>query len=282
MKHHRCVHIVSLFLLLTSLSNGQPSMVRVEGEIRNAGTEPLLIEVYSLQGHRLVATAQVDHAHFALPMVPADDYEFTVLDRTGRVVARQMVKVQPNGIPISILLPPRTETKPVSGVVSLSRLGNPVSKKALREYQKGSAAQQRGKLDDALSHYQNALAIDPDFPEALLSLGNIYLQQRRYADAEQTLRRAAELDPASPLIQMSFAVSLYTVQKLPEAEEAAKAALRGRPDLTGARYLLGLVLLHLGRMEEALPHLKLAAKAHPRAARILESLANPPASAAIR
>lgn len=282
MKHHRCVHTLSLFFLLTFLSNGQPPMVRVEGEIRNAGTEPLLVEVYSLQGRRLVATAQVDDEHFALPMVPADDYEFAVLDRTGRVVARQMVKVQPNGIPVSILLPPRTEAKPVSGVVSLSRLSNPVSKKAMREYQKGRASHKDGKLDDALSHYQKALTIDPDFPEALLSTGNVYLQQNRFEDAEKALRRAAELDPASPLIQMSFAVSLYTVRKLPEAEEAAKAALRGRPDLTGARYLLGLVLLNLGRTEEAVPHLKLAAKAHPRAAQILESLSNPSASAAIR
>ena len=51
------------------------------------------------------------------------------------------------------------------------------------------------RLDEALRHAQTALSLDPQNAAYLDTLGWIYFQQGRYADALQYLRQADALHP---------------------------------------------------------------------------------------
>jgi tetratricopeptide (TPR) repeat protein len=61
----------------------------------------------------------------------------------------------------------------------------------------GYIARRRGKLDDALAAERKLIELDPRSGGALSDMGYTYLMARRYAEAEQTLRRALIVDPAS-------------------------------------------------------------------------------------
>jgi protein O-GlcNAc transferase len=54
----------------------------------------------------------------------------------------------------------------------------------------GSLLREQGQLDQAIAHYHQAIALDPDFAEAYLNLGNTY-RDIRQPPAE--LFRAAKL-----------------------------------------------------------------------------------------
>ncbi len=53
-------------------------------------------------------------------------------------------------------------------------------------------------LAQAVDQFNEALDIEEDMPEALIGLGNVYLQQEEYTQAVQALQRAIEKLPNSP------------------------------------------------------------------------------------
>lgn len=61
--------------------------------------------------------------------------------------------------------------------------------------QKAEAAFASGKMDEALSYYQQALKLDPKLYEAALFSGDVYVQKEMYAEAETWYQRAIAIDP---------------------------------------------------------------------------------------
>ena len=58
----------------------------------------------------------------------------------------------------------------------------------------GSANLGLGRLGQAESQLRRAVAAEPDWPEAMNNLGVVLMEQSKYAEAEQVLRRAYALD----------------------------------------------------------------------------------------
>jgi tetratricopeptide (TPR) repeat protein len=64
---------------------------------------------------------------------------------------------------------------------------------------KGRQAESSGAwLDQAETLLKKAISLDPSFPEAHLQLGNLYSQQRKYAEAVPEYQRTLQLDPNVP------------------------------------------------------------------------------------
>src|SRR5437016_13892074 len=54
-------------------------------------------------------------------------------------------------------------------------------KDAVKEFNRGGESQRKGKLDDAVRHYQRCIALAPDFFPAHNDLGTIYLQKSDFS-----------------------------------------------------------------------------------------------------
>jgi tetratricopeptide (TPR) repeat protein len=54
---------------------------------------------------------------------------------------------------------------------------------------------QERRLDEARSDLEQALKSKPDYADALAELGQYYLMQKEYSQAEKQIRRALEIDP---------------------------------------------------------------------------------------
>jgi Flp pilus assembly protein TadD len=106
--------------------------------------------------------------------------------------------------------------------------------------------------DEAEAVYREALAIDPDVPWVLNSLGYMnVLRGVRLAEALDLIRRAVEISPLSPHCLDSLGWALFRLGRLSEAEAALRKAL-ARNEGPVLLDHLAQVLSARGELEEAL------------------------------
>lgn len=121
------------------------------------------------------------------------------------------------------------------------------------QYYLGLAYEIRGLPEEALTHYQNAIALKPDYAEAYNNLGSFYASKNDFTKAEENYRKAL----AVPTYETPF-FGFYNLGRLEEKrgdmEGALKdydQAIRLLPNYGAAYYRKGLVLENLGRTDEA-------------------------------
>ncbi len=68
---------------------------------------------------------------------------------------------------------------------------------ALAKYYLGSIAREKGNLEEAIADLTESDRLKPHQPEVMAELGQIYVQMKRYTDAEKQLNAALALDPDS-------------------------------------------------------------------------------------
>lgn len=85
-----------------------------------------------------------------------------------------------------------------------------------------------GKLDEAVAEYERALALDPNFADALHGLAQAYHAKQDFDRAIESARRILALDPEDILAWTAISRAYQRLGKIPEAEEAGnKARLLG-------------------------------------------------------
>ena len=144
--------------------------------------------------------------------------------------------------------------------------------------------------DKALSHFQKALKIKPDYPEALNAIGSIYAKRGQVELARQAFQKALDdpfyktpeiaaynigrlyekkddLDRALTYYQQAVKFNpqfgmawlrigriLEQLNRTDEARHAYGNAVKGSPDLAEAHLRYGIMSYQAGDMEAALPH----------------------------
>ncbi len=97
---------------------------------------------------------------------------------------------------------------------------------------------------------RRAVRAQPDDPELRLFLGNLYLNRKRFAEAEKSFRAGLELDPDNPLLMRRLAVALHSLENFDECELLLRAALEKRPEDVQAWLQLGAVLGEMGGRDD--------------------------------
>lgn len=131
------------------------------------------------------------------------------------------------------------------------------------EYGLGVLAQREGRLDEAQTRYRMALAQQPLHGRAQLALANLFVEQKRYDEAEELLKAGAEqgsrrLPFAQSLARLKaergdFAAALEVLQQ-------QNAAGEGSAEYQG---FVAALLNRLGRHAEAVTHYGDAARLAP-------------------
>jgi tetratricopeptide (TPR) repeat protein len=121
----------------------------------------------------------------------------------------------------------------------------------------------QGKYECAVSNYQQALALNPDFAEAYNNLGAALTALERYEEAISNCRRAIQLRPDSPRAYNNLGNAHKGLGQLGEAVAAYQEALRFDPDLAEAHSNLGIALSSLDRLDEAIAHHRAALRCNP-------------------
>ena len=111
---------------------------------------------------------------------------------------------------------------------------------------------ERGKLQEGIAHYSEALRIKPDHAKAHYNLGNALARQGRFEEAIAHYSQALRINPNYASAHNNLAVTLMKLGKLQEAIDHFYQVLQIIPDQAEPHYNLGVVLAEKGNIDEAI------------------------------
>jgi tetratricopeptide (TPR) repeat protein len=158
--------------------------------------------------------------------------------------------------------------------VTLQELEHVVPRRAQAEMEKAESALFKNRMDDAISHFNRAISVDPEFVAARNNLAVAYFTMARVELAIRQLESAIKTDPRRAALFANLALGYALIRQYDAAERAVRLAV----DLDRAEalpsFLLGLVLTsQLKSNGEAFQYFEQAAgtyaEAHLFAARLL-------------
>lgn len=113
-------------------------------------------------------------------------------------------------------------------------------------YVSGLLATDRNDLDGAIKDFKEALHRDPTLFGAWQDLGVAYLNLKRWSEAVDTFAELSRLRPDAGDAAYLYALSLFNVGRVAEAEREARRALRLNPGAVEAHTLIGVILASRG------------------------------------
>jgi tetratricopeptide (TPR) repeat protein len=134
----------------------------------------------------------------------------------------------------------------------------------------------RGKLDEAVEHYREAIRLVPAWagPFPYNNLGAVLLALGRYGEAIEALRQALSINPYYAPAHSNLGVAFLKQRKHAAAIEHLEEALRINPKYAEAHYNMGLVLMAQNKPDEAIYHYRQALNIRPDHAEVHYNLAN--------
>ncbi len=106
-------------------------------------------------------------------------------------------------------------------------------------------------LEEACTHYERAVLLQPNLPGDRYDLGSALLMVGRIGEAEDQFREAVRLDGTNAEAWHSLGATLLRQGRPEDAVQAFQSALALTPGQADTRALLGLAFWQLGRHQEA-------------------------------
>jgi len=117
-----------------------------------------------------------------------------------------------------------------------------------------------GKLDEAIVHYREALALAPDYAEACNNLGDALVHKNAVKEALVQFQKAVQLDPTYAIARVNLGTLLGRTGQTDKAIVQLKKVVELKPDAASARRDLGHALADGRRFQEASVELEEAVK----------------------
>jgi predicted O-linked N-acetylglucosamine transferase (SPINDLY family) len=127
----------------------------------------------------------------------------------------------------------------------------------------GNVLHENGRTDEAVAHWQRALALRPDYPEPHLNLCQALREQGQHGQAVEHGREAVRLRPQSAAGHFNLGQALAEQKDFAEAEACFRRALELQPRWGEAHAHLGLALAKQDRRAEAVANLEQAVQYNP-------------------
>jgi len=137
---------------------------------------------------------------------------------------------------------------------------------AEKHFNRSFALLQANKTNEARKELEAALALKPDYADALGNLGVIFQRQGRAVEAERLFRRAIAADPRNLQHHLNLGLTLTGQKRFTEASHALKQALDLDPNHPAALTAMGMVMIRLRQLDDALGLFRKVVSLQPRSA----------------
>jgi tetratricopeptide (TPR) repeat protein len=115
-----------------------------------------------------------------------------------------------------------------------------------------SALSEQGRFIESEKHLRNAVLIYPKYSDALLGLGNLLLNQKKFNEAIYYYDELVRQQKGSAEFYCNLAFALATQKKYDEAMKSLTTALELDPNFPDIHKKMGLLLLDTGKLNEAI------------------------------
>ena len=197
--------------------------------------------------------------------------------------ASEVAVPPPATLPTTTPLPPQTEGDLLmvrrSYAAALDAYQRDPDKTAVLYNKIGVAYHHMFALEQARKYYQMALAMNPNYPDALNNLAAVYHGEHDYKQAERTYKLALKYAPSSAITYCNLGTAYFAQEKYKPGMQAYHKALALNPhifdagqiqiveetstrrQLVAVNYYLAKTYATEGKMEEALSYLRKALQA---------------------
>jgi len=257
---------VCVFVLLTSLVAAQKGrLLELQGQVLlepQVGLEGVkaLVKLSSISEPYSARTSSDRKGRFKFPNLLPGTYSLSVLF-PNRAGAEKTIEVTPSfasagGIVTTTITLTRTgspRSTSARETVSVRELSIPED--ARKEFRRANKELEKRNLKGAIRHLEKAVALAPQFVEALNQLGTISYQTRDYARAEHYFRQALAQDPEAFAPLLNLGGALFSLKRYEEGLRINRQAVAARPDDALANVQLALCYFVLGKDDEARTYL---------------------------
>jgi tetratricopeptide (TPR) repeat protein len=126
-----------------------------------------------------------------------------------------------------------------------------------------SALKEKGQIDEAIPHYQEALRLRPDLPDAYNNLGTALADKGQTDEAIRQFQEALRVKPDNLPALNNLGNALAEKGQLDEAIRQFQEAIRVNPGHAEAHYNLGRVFGRKGQLDEAINQFQEAIRLKP-------------------
>ncbi len=148
------------------------------------------------------------------------------------------------------------------------------SKPVLKEFQRGVEADQDGKKEDAIRHYEKALQVDPEFYPAHNNLGSDYLSKSDFVAARKEFQEVIRLNQSDGAAYFNLSNVCMLMGQLGDAQQYLGEGIRRQPDSALGHFLLGSLDIRTGKYDQAEAALRQAIQLSPVMAQARLQLVN--------
>lgn len=138
----------------------------------------------------------------------------------------------------------------------------------------GNASRDTGRAAQAIDSYRKAAALDPGLVDARNNLADVLHKMLRFEDAEREYRACIAMAPDYLLARCNLGSVLIDLGRFSEAATLIRGVIGLAPANAQAHTLLGAALGHQGRMLEAVACHRVAVKLSPHDAKPAQNLAS--------
>ncbi|MDH5407591.1 MAG: tetratricopeptide repeat protein [Gammaproteobacteria bacterium] len=126
---------------------------------------------------------------------------------------------------------------------------------AEREYAKALASMKAKKTTTALAQFKQLIKKYPKLAGAHANIGMIYIKLNKFDQAESSLTKSIELNPANPMTHNYLGIAYRHLGRFEDSKKAYQAALKIDDDYAFAHLNIGILYdLYLFDMQMALKH----------------------------
>jgi tetratricopeptide (TPR) repeat protein len=147
------------------------------------------------------------------------------------------------------------------------------SDNAVAHYNLGTVLLQKGKVDEAMVHFQKGMEINPGYVEAYNNLGIALRQKGRVDEAIAHFQKVLEINPGYAAAHINLGNALLQQGRVDEAVIHYQQALQLKPESVEAHINLGNALLQKGSADEAIVQYQRALQIKPDFLEVLNNLA---------
>ncbi|MGA2417549.1 MAG: tetratricopeptide repeat protein [Candidatus Sulfotelmatobacter sp.] len=247
-----------------------PDRILVNLDFRGASMNSVFTDAQGTFGFHTLAPNQYT--------VRIDDEHYQPVEKSAVIENTTMSPI----VFVDITLVPKKETPSAPPVASGSNL-NMIDaraysanfpKSALKEFKKGQEADAAGKRDEAIRHYEKAVAVAPDYYFAHNNLGSDYQSKADFPAARKEFLRVVELNQSDAAAYFNLSNVCMLSGQLADAKQYLDEGLRRQPDSALGQFLLGSLNMRVGKIPEAEGALRRAIKIDPFMAQARLQLVN--------
>jgi Tfp pilus assembly protein PilF len=241
--------VLSTFLAANTLAQrdfdplAPGSLYEVSGQVRSADNKTVENAMVKLETHSGALVDQIttdSMGRFRFARLRSGTYQLSVT--AGHAVAQSQVvdinRSNPRPHLLFELVPESSNLAPPTrvGVIDVRV---PVEAKAA--FDKGQAAVVEKKSDVAISHFKKAIEIYPEYYDAHMSLGRMYMESNQWDKAEASFRQAMTVNPKGVRAMVSLGEVYRREKKYEQGEKVLVDALKIDNNSWESNFTLGRI-----------------------------------------